>query len=104
MFEQLLKCEIQTAVLREGQHLQAANRITTESEEVVVNSDLFEYQHLFPNAHQHFFGRVAWSNIRMLPRSPLASGLGQGTSIDFAVWRQGPRVHGYKLCGNHVIG
>src|SRR5205085_5593751 len=73
-------------------HLDHEQRVSTEIEEVVVETYVFDLQHLLPDAGDDTFQLGLRRKVRRVRRGLTFVWLGQRFSIDLAVWRQRQRL------------
>ena len=88
MTEQVLEGEDQASLAREREHSEATDRIAAEFEEVVMDADPIEAEHLGPDRGQGLLGRVAGRQIGLVEfRARRLRGRQRGT-VELAVGGQ----------------
>ena len=102
--EELVQGEIEPPLPGPGNDLDAANRIATQREVVVVNADPLHVQGLRPQAGEDLFDLGPRRGIVRGELRPLAAPIRQGLAVELAVRRQRDLRDGYKNGGNHVVG
>ena len=95
MLEELPGSEPQTCLVGSGDDLDGEDRIAAQLEEVVVDADLLDAQHLAPDSGQRFLCRSSGSFVAALQLGARSIGHGQGFAVYFAVGseRQGFQHH-----------
>ncbi|MNE09475.1 hypothetical protein D3C80_1021490 [compost metagenome] len=83
-----------------GQHLEHAQRITAQLEEVVIDPDLLHVQHFLPDRCQRLLDGIARGNPR-----PACGKLRcrQAIAVDLAIGRERQCRHQHQLCRHHVF-
>ncbi|RYJ25597.1 amidohydrolase 2 [Streptomyces sp. L-9-10] len=84
-----------------GDDLETDDRVAAEVEEVVLDPDPLQPEHLRPHAAQETLGLGTWRHIGRVGRGEL--GCGQGAAVELAVGVQGQRVQDDEGRRNHVL-
>ncbi|MCY1409889.1 hypothetical protein D9M71_252480 [compost metagenome] len=82
-----------------GQHLEDAQGIATELEEVVGHANTVDLQHLLPDGRQAALQFVAWGDELL----PLEVRIRQGLAVQFAVGVKREGCQHEDLCRHHVV-
>jgi len=104
MGKECLQRQGQTAGSGQRHHLDSADRVAAESEEVLVGIDQVELQHLCPDPDQDLFRRrsrrVQHAGVAVTRRVRR----GEGLAVDLAVARQGNGIQLEDRRRHHVVG
>ncbi|CAH0355915.1 hypothetical protein AQB9606_04488 [Aquabacterium sp. CECT 9606] len=100
-FKQLLGQQVDAALARPGNHLQAQDRVAPQFEEVVVSAHLVTAQDFCPDGGQCFF-HLALRGFMSVPGHGLR--LGQGLAVKLAIGIQRQLGQHHDHTGHHVVG
>src|ERR1041385_7139406 len=95
---------IETMRSRSAQYLNAADRIATKREEIVVHADWVNVKHVAPNRGHYFFSRRSRRNVQFAHIGSRRSRSRQRVAIDLSISRQWKGFQPDGRRGNHVLG
>ncbi|MNK84054.1 hypothetical protein D3C87_1038930 [compost metagenome] len=101
MLEQITRAEMNTLLTRTADHLNRQNRIAAEFEEVVVEADLFDVEHLAPDLRQGLLQFVTRRDVVLTIQLRIRRR--QGAAVEFAVGGQRHARQQNQVGRHHVI-
>jgi hypothetical protein len=101
MLEQITRTEMNALLTCTADHLNRQNRVTTEFEEVVVETDLFDVEHFAPDLRQGLLKFVARRNVVLTIELRIRRR--QGAAVEFAVGGQRHARQQNQVRRHHVI-
>ncbi len=102
--EELRQREVQPALARQADHLDAEDRVAPEGEEVVVHPDPVDAQDLRPHRGQDLLGRGARRHVLLGEIGAPRVGVGKRPPVHLAVGGHRERLDGDELGRDHVLG
>ncbi|MNQ69773.1 hypothetical protein D3C85_843900 [compost metagenome] len=101
MLEQVPWAEVNTLLTCPTDDLDRQDRIAAQFEEVIVEADLLEFQHVAPDTGQRLLQRVARGDVRLAIEIQVRCG--QRTAVKLAVGRQRPVSQQHQVRRYHVV-
>ena len=104
MLEEIARRQAQAALVAARDDLDAEDRIAAELEEMIVDADALDAQHVLPDVGERGFGRVARRDERFGADCARGIRRRQRLAIELAVRRQRQRVEEEEVRRHHVVG
>src|SRR5215216_7708769 len=101
VFEDVLKRECESSFFSKRKHAYTANRIAAEREEVVVDANTSDRQHLRPDACKNLLCARARRYVVMIRA---LFGSGQSAAVDLSAWSERQRLEHDEERRHHVVG
>ncbi|MNH89966.1 hypothetical protein D3C73_424990 [compost metagenome] len=101
VLEQVARAEVNALLPRTADHLDRQDRVAAQFEEVVVEADLFDVEHLAPDLRQGDFELVARRHVLLTIQ--LRVRRRQRATVEFAVGGQRHAGEQNQVRGHHVI-
>ena len=102
VLKQVTWAEMNAQLPRTADHLNRQNRVAAQFKEVIVETDLFEVQHIAPHTGQALLQRVAGGHILLTVQLRVRGW--QGAPIELAIGRQRHAGQQHQVGRDHVVG
>jgi len=102
VLEQFLGCKGDALLAGAADHLDGDDGVTAQFEEIVVQADAFQFQHVLPDGGDLLFQRALRRHVGFLQQ--VCIGFRQCLAVQFAVGAQGQLVEEDQLGRHHVVG
>ena len=78
--------------------------MAAEVEEIVVDADIVEVQHVLPDRSDEVLEVGAWGKKRRIRGRTPAVGVGERAAIHLVVGSPGQRLQQHERCRHHIVG